>query len=83
MRRGVSGVVGSARAPEISAFVVPIVIHPAEQADREGGKLDPVGTGPMQFVEWVPDSHIRLKRFDAGARFGDTGDDVDPHGLIR
>jgi peptide/nickel transport system substrate-binding protein len=49
---------------EISAFVVPIVIHPAEQADREGGKLDPVGTGPMQFVEWVPDSHIRLKRFD-------------------
>lgn len=49
---------------EISAFVVPIVIIPSEQADREGGKLDPIGTGPMQFVEWVPDSHIRLKRFE-------------------
>ena len=50
---------------ELSAFVVPIAIIPAEQADREGGKLDLIGTGPMQFVEWVPDSHIRLKRFDA------------------
>src|SRR5690606_11629734 len=43
---------------ELSAFVVPIAIIPAEQADREGGKLDLVGTGPYQFVEWVPDSHI-------------------------
>ena len=49
---------------ELSAFVVPIAIIPSEQADREGGKLDLIGTGPMQFVEWVPDSHIRLKRFD-------------------
>lgn len=49
---------------ELSAFVVPIAIIPAEQADREGGKLEMIGTGPMQFVEWVPDSHIRLKRFD-------------------
>lgn len=50
---------------ELSAFVVPIAILPAEQADREGGKIDLIGTGPLQFVEWVPDSHIRLKRFDA------------------
>ena len=50
---------------ELSAFVVPIAIIPAEQADREGGKLELIGTGPFQFVEWVPDSHIRLKRFDA------------------
>lgn len=49
---------------ELSAFVVPIAIIPAEQAAREGGKLDPIGTGPFQFVEWVPDSHVRLKRFD-------------------
>ena len=49
---------------ELSAFVVPIAIIPSEQADREGGKLEMIGTGPMQFVEWVPDSHIRLKRFD-------------------
>ena len=49
---------------ELSSFVVPIAIIPSEQADREGGKLDLIGTGPMQFVEWVPDSHIRLKRFE-------------------
>ena len=49
---------------ELSAFVVPIAIIPAEQADREGGKLELIGTGPFQFVEWIPDSHIRLKRFD-------------------
>jgi peptide/nickel transport system substrate-binding protein len=49
---------------ELSAFVVPIAILPAEQADREGGKIDMIGTGPFEFVEWVPDSHIRLKRFE-------------------
>lgn len=49
---------------ELSAFVVPIAIIPAEQADREGGKLEMIGTGPLQFVEWIPDSHIRLKRFE-------------------
>ena len=49
---------------ELSAFVVPIAIIPAEQAEREGGKLELIGTGPLQFVEWIPDSHIRLKRFE-------------------
>ena len=49
---------------ELSAFVVPIAIIPAEQSEREGGKLELIGTGPLQFVEWIPDSHIRLKRFD-------------------
>jgi peptide/nickel transport system substrate-binding protein len=48
---------------ELSAFVVPIAIIPAEQAEREGGKLEMIGTGPYQFVEWVPDSHVRVKRF--------------------
>jgi peptide/nickel transport system substrate-binding protein len=49
---------------EVSAFVVPIAILPAEQSGREGNKIDLIGTGPFQFVEWVPDSHVRLKRFD-------------------
>ena len=52
---------------ELSSFVVPIAIMPAEQKDREGGKIDLIGTGPFQFVEWVPDSHVRLKRFDGYA----------------
>jgi len=49
---------------EISAFVSPIAILPAEQRDREGGKIDLIGTGPFQFVEWVADSHLKLKRFE-------------------
>lgn len=49
---------------ELSQFANPIVIMPADQKDRAGGKADVIGTGPYQFVEWVPDSHVRLKRFD-------------------
>jgi peptide/nickel transport system substrate-binding protein len=52
---------------ELSQFANPIVIMPAEQKDRAGGKADVIGTGPYQFVEWVPDSHVRLKRFDGYA----------------
>ena len=37
-------------------------IVPPEAADNL--RNHPVGTGPFEFVEWVPDSHIRLKRFD-------------------
>lgn len=36
-------------------------IVPREAA--EGLRDHPVGTGPFQFVEWGPDSHITLKRF--------------------
>ncbi len=49
---------------EITAFVSPIAILPAEQSDREGGKIDIIGTGPFQLVEWVADSHLKLKRFE-------------------
>lgn len=52
---------------QISSFAVPISIHPAEQADREGGRIDPIGTGPFQFVEFVPDSHVLVRRFDGYA----------------
>jgi peptide/nickel transport system substrate-binding protein len=49
---------------QISSFAVPITIHPADQKDREAGRIDPIGTGPFQFVEFVPDSHVLIRRFD-------------------
>ena len=42
----------------------PAVIIPAEDADAEAGKSSLVGTGPYKFVEYVPDSHVKLARFE-------------------
>jgi peptide/nickel transport system substrate-binding protein len=49
---------------QISSPRAPMIVIPAEQASREAGKIDIIGTGPLQLVEYVPDSHIKLKRFD-------------------
>lgn len=35
-------------------------IVPVEEKDLRNR---PVGTGPFRFVEWVPDSHVKLERF--------------------
>jgi len=35
-------------------------IVPVEEKDLRN---HPVGTGPFRFVEWVPDSHVKLERF--------------------
>ena len=51
----------------ISSFLGPIVILPAENADSAAMQLPSIGTGPFQFVEHVPDSHVKLKRFDGYA----------------
>jgi len=47
-----------------SSFSVPIVIVPKENADAAAMQLKPVGTGPWEFVEFVADSHVKLKRFE-------------------
>lgn len=39
-------------------------IIPAEEAGKDAGKIELIGTGPFQFVEYKPDSHVKLKRFD-------------------
>lgn len=48
----------------LSSFSVPVVIIPKENADAPAMQLKPVGTGPFEFVEFVADSHVKLKRFD-------------------
>jgi peptide/nickel transport system substrate-binding protein len=42
----------------------PTTIIPAEEATKDVNKTNNISTGPYQFVEWVPDSHVKLKRFD-------------------
>src|SRR5258707_13426673 len=49
---------------EISSFSVPIVIVPSEQKDTPAQRLEPIGTGPYQLVEFVADSHVKMKRYD-------------------
>jgi len=49
---------------EISSFSVPIVIFPAEQKDAPAQRIEVIGTGPFQLVEFVADSHVKMKRFE-------------------
>lgn len=48
----------------LSTYTVPIVIMPAEEAAKGVGEVDIIGTGPFKLVEFVPDSHVLLERFD-------------------
>ena len=39
-------------------------VMPREEIERQGDNIQhPVGTGPFAFVEWIPDRHVKLKRF--------------------
>ena len=48
----------------LSSYTVPIVIIPSEQADKEANQVEPIGTGPFKFVEFVPDSHVLLEGYE-------------------
>jgi len=48
----------------LSSPRAPAAIIPAEEAGKDAGKIEIIGTGPFQFVEYKPDSHVKLKRFD-------------------
>lgn len=52
---------------QLSSPRAPVGIMPAAEGDKERGKINHIGTGPYQFVEFRPDSHVRLKRFDGYA----------------
>jgi peptide/nickel transport system substrate-binding protein len=59
---------------QLSSFSQPIVIFPAEEKDAPAQRLKPIGTGPFEFVEFIPDSHVKLKRF-AGYKPNEHFDD--------
>lgn len=59
---------------EISSFSVPIVIIPSELKDTPAQRLEPIGTGPFQLVEFIADSHVKMKRYD-GYRPNERFDD--------
>ena len=48
----------------ISSPRAPIAIYPASEAAKDAGKIDIIGTGPYRFVEYKPDSHVKLTRYD-------------------
>jgi peptide/nickel transport system substrate-binding protein len=47
---------------QLSAFTVPVVIIPSENADAAAQQLPIIGTGPFALDEFRADSHVRLKR---------------------
>ncbi len=48
----------------MSSITVPIIIIPKESLDAPPQQLPAIGTGPFQLVQFVPDSYVKLKRFD-------------------
>ena len=41
----------------------PLAIYPADEARKDPKDFKFIGTGPMKFVEYAPDSHAALERF--------------------
>lgn len=49
---------------QLSSPRAPAVVIPAEEAGKAANQIANIGTGPFEFVEFRPDSHVKLKRFD-------------------
>ena len=47
----------------LSSPGTPLAIYPAEEAGKDPKDFKFIGTGPMKFVEYAPDSHATLERF--------------------
>jgi peptide/nickel transport system substrate-binding protein len=47
----------------LSSPGTPLAIYPAEEAAKEPKDFKFIGTGPMKFIEYAPDSHAALERF--------------------
>ena len=48
-----------------------LAIMPKEVVENaELNKVDIIGTGPYEFVEWIPDRHVRVKRFEGYKPWG-------------
>jgi len=43
-----------------------LVIRPKEIIDKYGNEVieEYIGTGPFEFVEWLPDQYVKMKRFE-------------------
>jgi peptide/nickel transport system substrate-binding protein len=48
----------------LSSPRAPIAIYPASEAVKDAGKIEVIGTGPYKLVEYKPDSHVKLARYD-------------------
>lgn len=47
----------------LSSPRAPLAVYPAEEAAKDANKINPIGTGPFKFVEYKPDSHVKLERY--------------------
>ena len=48
----------------LSSLALPSRSIPAEEAAKAANQINYIGTGPFRFVEYKPDSHVKLARFD-------------------
>lgn len=49
---------------QLSSPRAPAVVIPSEEAGKAANQIENIGTGPYRFVEFRPDSHVKLARFD-------------------